>query len=163
MKRTIIATVLILGGLLNAAQADTWVFKDIQRPNGHDRSMAAKRADGRKCGALPGGRSFVDADAPNLRDCMFARGWALDHIIPDPPSAHAHAYGAAGHSPALIDNSIDDDHRRQRDLDNTQQMLNQQNFFNQQATDNQQMQDQQQMQQQQQTQEIMNEHYNVNQ
>jgi hypothetical protein len=120
MKRTIIAAVLILGGLLNTAKADTWVSRDIHRPNGHDRSMAAKRADGRKCGALPGGRSFLDADASNLRECMFARG------------------------PALIDNSIDDDHRRQRDLDNTQQMLNQQNFFNQQATDNQQMQDQQQ-------------------
>jgi len=163
MKRTIMATVLILGGLLNAAQADTWVFRDIQRPNGHDRSMTAKRADGRKCGALTGGRSFVDADAPNLKECMLARGWTLDRIIPDRRSAHAHAYGTADHAPAPTDNSIDDDHRRQRDLDNTQQMLNQQNFFNQQATDNQQMQDQQQMQQQQQSEQITNEHYNVNQ
>jgi hypothetical protein len=33
MKRLIIASVLILGGVLNAA-ADTYVFKDIQKPNG---------------------------------------------------------------------------------------------------------------------------------
>jgi hypothetical protein len=50
MKRTILSTVLILGGMLNAARADTWVFRDTLWPNGHDRSMAAKRADGRKCG-----------------------------------------------------------------------------------------------------------------
>ena len=44
MKRTIMGTLLILGDILNAAHADTWVFRDMLRPNGHERSMAAKRA-----------------------------------------------------------------------------------------------------------------------
>jgi hypothetical protein len=51
MKRTIIGTMLMLSATLSAAQADTWVFRDTLRPNGHDRSMAVKRADGRRCGA----------------------------------------------------------------------------------------------------------------
>lgn len=71
MKRTIrdsiLGTMLILGGMLTTAHADTWVFKDTLRPNDHDRSMAAKRADGRKCGASRGGRSFADAIAQNFQ------------------------------------------------------------------------------------------------
>ena len=92
MKRTMIATALsttlFLAGMLRAAHADTWVFRDTLRPNGHDRSMATKRADG-PCGASHSGRSFSATSAPNLRACMYVRGWALDHIIPDPPSARA--------------------------------------------------------------------------
>jgi hypothetical protein len=151
MKRTIIGTVLsttlILGGMLNAANADTWVFKDMLRPNGHDRSVAAKRADGRKCGALPGGRSFNDADAPNMKQCMFARGWTLDHVIPDSRSAHARgsSHDDDNSPPPQIDNSNDDWVRRQQDQDNTQQTLNQQNFNNtQQMINDQQFQQQQQ-------------------
>jgi hypothetical protein len=147
MKRTMIATALILGGMLNAAQADTWVFKDMQRPNGHDRSMAAKRADGRKCGALPGGRAFKDADAPNMRECMFARGWALDHIIPDPPSAHARAGGSdSDHSPPIDNSSNDDMVRSQQDQDNLQQTINNQQMINDQQMLNDQMFQQQQQQ-----------------
>ena len=150
MKRPImnmaLATTLILGGLLNAAHADTWVFRDTLRPNGHERGMAAKRADGRRCGALPGGRSFNDADAPHMRECMFTHGWALDHVIPDPRSARARARVSDDTSPPpQIDNSISDDHRRQRDQDNLQQMLNTQQMIN-----NQQMQNDQMFQQQQQ-------------
>ena len=80
---------LILGGMLTAAHADTWVMRDTLRRNGHERSMAAKRADARKCGAAQGGRSFNDTAAPNMQQCMLARGWVLDHIVPDPPSRHA--------------------------------------------------------------------------
>jgi hypothetical protein len=132
MQRMMIGAVLILGGMLNAANADTWVFKDTLRPNGHDRSMAAKRADGRRCGASPGGRSFDEAKAPNMRDCMWTRGWALDHIIPDPPTAHAHARNSDDDSsPPPIDNSSNDDWaRRQQDQDNLQQMLNTQQMLN---------------------------------
>jgi hypothetical protein len=74
--------------MLTAVHADTWVFTDTLRPNGHERSMAAKRADFRKCGAERGGRSINNATAPKMQQCMFARGWALDHIISDSPSRH---------------------------------------------------------------------------
>ena len=87
MKRKLLGTLLILGGMLTAAHADTWLFTDTLRPNGHERSMAAKRADFRKCGADRGGRSFNEATAPNMQQCMFARGWALDHVVRD--IAHA--------------------------------------------------------------------------
>lgn len=62
---------------------------------------------------------------------MFARGWALDHIIPDPPSVHARArvFGADS-PPPQIDNSNDDWVWRQQDQDNLQQSLNQQNENN---------------------------------
>src|SRR3979490_2214616 len=139
MKRTILSTVLFLGGMLRAAHADTWVFRDTLRPNGHDRSMAAKRADGRKCGASPSGRSFTDAAAPNMRECMFVRGWALDHIIPGPPSVHAG--GSGDDSPSLeIDTTANDDMvRRQQDQDNLQQMINNQQMINDQQMLNDQM------------------------
>ena len=151
MKHTIIATAistaLLFTGTLQAAKADTWVFKDMQRPNGHERSMAAKRADGRKCGADRGGRSFSDARAPDMQSCMSTYGWALDHVIPDPPSRHARASVADDYSPSpQIDNSSNDDWvRRQQDQDNLQQMIN-----NQQMLDSQQMQNDQMFQQQQQ-------------
>jgi hypothetical protein len=159
MVGTALGAMLVLGGL-TAAQADTWVFRDTLRPSGHDRSKAVKRADFRRCGATGKDPGFTDTSAPNMRECMFARGWTLDHIIPDPPSAHARS---GYDSPSAVNPPDDDWASRQRDMDNTQQMLNQQNFFNQQAADNQQLQDQQQMQQQRQNEEIMNEHYNANQ
>jgi hypothetical protein len=88
MKRKLLGIMLILGGMLTAAHADTWVFTDTLRPNGHERSMAAKRADFSKCGAERGGRSIDNATAPKMQQCMFARSWALDHIISDSPSRH---------------------------------------------------------------------------
>jgi hypothetical protein len=140
MKRTIVAAALILGGMLNAAQADTWVFRDTQRPGGHDRGMAAKRADGRKCGTVRG--SFNDGSG--FEECMVARGWVLDHVIPDPPSTHARNF-RHDDSPSVDNSSNDDWVQRQRDQDNTQQMLNTQQMIN-----NQQMQNDQMFQQQQQ-------------
>jgi hypothetical protein len=80
MKRAILSTVLILGGMLNAACADTWVFRDTLRPNGHERSMAAKRTDGRKCG-LSRQNMFSHGDA--FVRCMQTYGWTLDHMVPD--------------------------------------------------------------------------------
>jgi hypothetical protein len=142
MKRTIITAALILGGMLNAAHADTWIFRDTLRPGGQDRSMAVKRADGRKCGTIRG--SFRDGSG--FEQCMVARGWVLDHIIPDPPSAHARARGSSSdYSPSVDNSSSDDWVQRQRDQDNTQQMLNTQQMIN-----NQQMQNDQMFQQQQQ-------------
>lgn len=84
--------------------------------------MAAKRADARKCGAAHGGRAFNDASAPNLQQCMLARGWVLDRVIPDPPSRHARSSADSWRPP--VDNSaIDVQMQRQRDFD-------QQNFNN---------------------------------
>jgi hypothetical protein len=146
MKRTIVGAILILGGMLNAAHADTWVFRDTLRPNGHDRGMAAKRADGRKCGSIR--NSFKDGSP--FEQCMLGRGWALDHIIPDPPSAQARSSGHDDSPPA--DNSSNDDWaQRQRDQDNIQQMIN-----NQQMLDSQRMQNDQMFQQQQQQQQMIN-------
>ena len=140
MIRKLLATTLILGGMLTAAHADTWVFKDTLRPGGHERSMAAKRADGVKCGAARNGQSFTDAKAPNMRQCMSAHGWALDHVIPDPPTRHARSSKG---SYAPVDNSSNDDGvRRQQDQDNQQQSINTQQMLN-----NQQMQNDQQQQQ----------------
>jgi hypothetical protein len=144
MKRKLLGTMLILGGMLTAAHADTWVMRDTLRRNGHERSMAAKRADARKCGAAQGGRSFNDTAAPNMQQCMRARGWALDHIVPDPVSRHARRSNDDTAPP--VDNSSNDDWvRRQQDQDNLQQMLNTQQMIN-----NQQMQNDQMFQQQQQ-------------
>jgi len=121
MKRTIIGTMLILGATLTAAHADTWVFRDTLRPNGHDRSMAAKRADGRRCGTS----HDMFTDGPSFEKCMLARGWAFDHVIPDPPTIHVH--GPSYDPGPSIDNSSNDDWvARQRDQDNMQQMINQQ-------------------------------------
>jgi hypothetical protein len=144
MKRTMIAralsTTLLLVGMLRAAHADTWVFRDTLRPNGHDRSMAAKRADGRKCGASRSGRSFTDAAAPNMRERMFVRGWALDHIIPGPPSVHAGGSGDDAPSPEIDTSANDDMVRRQQDQDNLQQMINDQQMLNDQMFQQQQQQ-----------------------
>ena len=138
MKRKLLGTMLILGGMLTAAHADTWVMRDTLRHNGHERSMAAKRADARKCGAAQGGRSFNDTAAPNMQQCMLARGWALDHIVPDPVSRHARRSNDDTAPP--VDNSSNDDWvRRQQDQDNLQQMLNTQQMINNQQMQNDQM------------------------
>lgn len=123
----LLATTMILGGMLTAAHADTWVFRDSLRPNGHERSMAAKRADGVKCGANRGGRSFSDAAATNMQQCMSARGWSLAHIVPDPPTRHAR-WSTGTYTPA--DNSSNDGVRRQHEQDNLQQMNDTQQMIN---------------------------------
>jgi hypothetical protein len=144
MKRailgTVLGTMLVLGGMLTAASADTWVFRDALRPNGHDRTKAAKLADGRKCGLSH--NTFKDGSP--FEQCMLARGWTLDHIIPDPPSVHAR-HSSHDNGPPVDNSSNDDWAARQRDQDNIQQMLNTQQMIN-----NQQMQNDQQFQQQQQ-------------
>jgi hypothetical protein len=81
MKRTIITAVFFFGTVL-AAQADTWVFKDVSRPHGSERDMAAKQADARTCGSSDG-QSFVTAHASRFKKCMRAHGWALDQIVRD--------------------------------------------------------------------------------
>jgi hypothetical protein len=66
-----------------------------------------------------------------FEQCMLTRGWgwALDHVIPDPPSADAR--GPSFESSPSIDSSSNDDWvARQRDQDNIQQMIDQQNQNN---------------------------------
>jgi hypothetical protein len=58
-----LSTVLIFGGMLQAANADTSVFPDTLRPNGHERGMALKRVDLRRCDASRGGYTLSDAKA----------------------------------------------------------------------------------------------------
>jgi hypothetical protein len=128
MKRTMIGAVLILGSMLSAAHADTWVFRDTLRPNGHDRSMAVKYADGRKCGTSHN----MFSDGASFEQCMQTRGWTLDHIIPDSPSAGSRFAGPSYDDSAPVASSNDDSwvQRQQdqalQDMVNTQQMVNDQ-------------------------------------
>jgi hypothetical protein len=81
MRRTMAATAILMALSLSAAHADdTAYFKDVQRPGGHARTMAAKLADGRACG-VSGGR--ITGLMPAFEKCMSGRGWALDHYAPD--------------------------------------------------------------------------------
>ena len=121
MKRTIMGAILILGGTLGAAHADAWVFRDTLRPHGHDRSLAVKRADGRRCGASHN----MFTDSPAFEQCMLARGWVFDHAMPDPPSARRRD-SSSHHTPPIYVAPNDDWVQRQQEQDNRQQMLNQQ-------------------------------------
>ena len=80
MRTLIVAPLLVLAGAVQASASDTYIFRDTLQPSGHYRSMAAKRADGRKCGSTSQ-NTFSHAAA--FEQCMKARGWALDHIVPD--------------------------------------------------------------------------------
>jgi hypothetical protein len=78
----IAATAILMALSLNAASAnDAAYFKDVQKPGGHARSMAAKLADGRACGVSD---DTITVLMPAFQACMSARGWALDHYGPDP-------------------------------------------------------------------------------
>ena len=83
MKRTALA-LLLLAGTIAAAQADTYTFRDILKPNGKARSMAAKKADGRKCGAA--GDYFPTQDTERFTACMRGLGWTVGNIKRAPPS-----------------------------------------------------------------------------
>jgi len=89
MRRTI-TTVALLAGTVACAQADTWTFRDILRPHGHDRSMAQKRADGRKCGS--NGYTFRDETKDQFTACMRRHGWALASVRPDPDERSSSSY-----------------------------------------------------------------------
>jgi hypothetical protein len=78
---TAVLAVMSLGGVLSAV-AETDIYKDIRMPNGHARSMAAKRADIRACGAANG---VSEQDFARANECMRAHGWVVDHVVPDPP------------------------------------------------------------------------------
>ena len=88
---------------------------------------------------------FRSRDGTGFVECMVARGWVLDHVIPDPPSRHARNF-RHDDGPSVDNSSSDDWVQRQRDQDNTQQMLNTQQMINNQQMQNDQMSQQQQQQ-----------------
>lgn len=110
-----IATSLLFASAVRTAHADTWVFRDTIRPHGHERSMKAKFADGRKCGAV--GHEFSDAVLPTMQQCMLAHGWALDHIIPDAAPRYARHHTNQNEEDELAKRNEDasNDAERQRD------------------------------------------------
>jgi hypothetical protein len=81
-----VAAVTVAVGLLAShdAAAATNIYRDTMNPNGHARSMTAKRADMRACGAINGG--VRHEDFPRFDACMGAHGWVIDHVVPDPPA-----------------------------------------------------------------------------
>jgi hypothetical protein len=80
MKRTIIAALLLAGSALGAA-AETrgYVFKDVLKPLGHDRSADVRHEDGRACGAT--GDLDMPADVTTFKRCMLARGWRFARTL----------------------------------------------------------------------------------
>jgi hypothetical protein len=80
--RRSVATGAILTALsFSAAQAgDTAFFRDVLKPNGHERTAAARLADGRACGAAP---DRTIRFMPTFQTCMSGKGWVLDHYAPD--------------------------------------------------------------------------------
>ena len=56
----------------------TWArvtFRDVLKPNGHERSKAEKLADGDACGTS-GPTHTVNVTMPVFEKCMQAKGWA---------------------------------------------------------------------------------------
>jgi hypothetical protein len=78
MKRI---ALLILSVAFNAS-AETAFFKDVRKPGGHERTAAARRADGRICGSANG--RIATPKFPDFQKCMARRGWALDRLASDP-------------------------------------------------------------------------------
>lgn len=120
MSGTITAKAVIAALLLcctaYTASADTWIFRDVSRPHGHERSMKAKFADAHKCGAT--GHQFADAVAFNFTQCMLAHGWVRDHVVPDPaPRFKRNAHRGRSYDEELEKRNRDasDDAERQRD------------------------------------------------
>jgi hypothetical protein len=75
-----VLSALTLAGVLSAS-AESNVYKDISKPNGHERSSAIKLADSRACGADR--QRDLPPDIAGFNACMYAHGWMLDHVIED--------------------------------------------------------------------------------
>lgn len=68
---------------IGAAQADAKVtFRDVLKPNGHERSKAEQRADGAACGTAGPTRELTTT-LPVFEKCMRAKGWVLSRYTPD--------------------------------------------------------------------------------
>ena len=86
MKRAIVATALLLGGVLCAqAGAATEAYRDLVRPHGHKRSDAVYQADVEACYRQTGAiRTFPDTAA--FKQCMLRRGYRWIATRRAPPS-----------------------------------------------------------------------------
>jgi hypothetical protein len=79
---------------IGAAQANAKVtFRDVLKPNGHERSKAEKLADGAACGTA-GPTHELTTTLPVFEKCMRAKGWVLVPVRPAPPCL-AVAFGGA--------------------------------------------------------------------
>lgn len=68
---------------IGAAQANAKVtFRDVLKPNGHERSKALQRADGAACGTT-GPTQELTTTLPVFEKCMRAKGWVLSRYTPD--------------------------------------------------------------------------------
>jgi hypothetical protein len=105
IKSLAAASIILLAATAGAAAgqsySDTYVMKDVRSPPGHARSLAAKLADARACGAS---RDAVvsDANLPAALDCMNARGWAVARVVPN-ESARPAAPSSASDDQAASD------------------------------------------------------------
>jgi hypothetical protein len=83
LRHTLAAAALSAASLVGAAQAnDQAHFRDILKPHGQERSASQKLADGQACGAAADHE--IQVIMPVFEKCMRRKGWALDHIAPDP-------------------------------------------------------------------------------
>jgi hypothetical protein len=80
VRRIAGATALLTVLSASAAYADTYHFKDVLKPHGHQRGKPAMLADARPCGAT--GTSF-SGDLRKFEQCMRAHGWVVDRYTPD--------------------------------------------------------------------------------
>jgi hypothetical protein len=62
-----------------SAPTETYSYKDIQRPNGHERGRIAKIADAKACGASKD--LILPTDVTKFNACMQAHGWAFDSSV----------------------------------------------------------------------------------
>src|SRR5215469_3148033 len=79
-RTTRLGTALVILSVGAAQAEDAYHFKDVLRPNGHERSLSAKLADGRSCGAKGG---HFSGDPAPFEQCMRAHGWVVDRYTPD--------------------------------------------------------------------------------
>jgi hypothetical protein len=113
-RRTIVATVVVCAlGLagITSASADTHLYRDALRPNGHERTTAQKFADFRACGYRKG-TYVTDSEAARIDACMRSRGWTLDRVVESRPgkrARHAHARHNPGAAPAREWRKFDED------------------------------------------------------
>jgi hypothetical protein len=84
MTTAILTAFTLVGAVpaLSASQTETYVYKDIKRPAGHDRSRMIRRADALSCGASKD--FYLPPDVARFNACMYDHGWALDHAVQAP-------------------------------------------------------------------------------
>jgi hypothetical protein len=89
LKRTLIATALVLGSLSPAFATTRYVMKyhDMVHPNGHKISQAVFNAALNACFAQTG-LARNAAATPAFKDCMKAHNlqWVWTKLVQDPPS-----------------------------------------------------------------------------